>query len=138
MTDTNESNFSAGESSKDEMSKNSSDEEEADSTEADKVEGPSTADLPAGHLKSKYVKKRYTLLKREFDQEAVSFENDFPLSPAEPLNAKQYLDMFVSRSMFKAIVEESSKYYFQKHKTPLNLRAEELTPVWGIFFRIGL
>ncbi|KAL3225631.1 hypothetical protein MRX96_025669 [Rhipicephalus microplus] len=62
----------------------------------------------------------------------------FPLPPAEPLSALEYFDMFVSRSMLKAVVDESNKYYFQKHGTPLNLTVEELTSVLGMFSRMGL
>ncbi|XP_065302149.2 piggyBac transposable element-derived protein 3-like [Dermacentor albipictus] len=140
VIDTNESDFSADEGSEDELSGDSSGEEWADSTEADEAEAevPSMTDIPARDGKSSNAKKRYTWLKKEFDNEAVSFQNDFPLPPAEPLSAKQYFDMFVSRSMLKAVVDESNKYYFQKHGTPLNLTVEELTSVLGMFFRMGL
>ncbi|KAH7935159.1 hypothetical protein HPB52_004569 [Rhipicephalus sanguineus] len=94
--------------------------------------------MPPGDRKSRNVKKRYTWVKKDFDNEAESFENDFPLPPAEPLSAQEYFDMFVSRSMLKAVVDESNRYYFQKHGTALNLTVEELTSVLGMFFRMGL
>lgn len=40
--------------------------------------------------------------------------------------------------MLKAVVDESNRYYFQKHGTTLNLTVEELTSVLGMFFRMGL
>lgn len=123
VIDTNESDFSADERSEDEVSGDSSDEEEAASTEIEEAEAEvaSSTDMPPEDRKSRSVKKRYTWVKKDFENEAETFENDFPLPPAEPLSAQEYLDMFASRSMLKAVVDESNRYYFQKHGTALNL-----------------
>lgn len=106
-----------------EVSGDSSDEEEALSTEVEEAEEEvaSSTDMPPGDRKSRNVKKRYTWVKKDFNNEAETFENDFPLPPAEPLSAQEYFDMFASRSILKAVVDESNRYYFQKHGTALNL-----------------
>lgn len=68
----------------------------------------------------------------------MSLEKDFLLPPAEPLSAKQYFDMLVSQFMLKAVEDESNKYYFQKHGTPLNLTVEKMTSMLDMIFRVGL
>ncbi|KAH7932903.1 hypothetical protein HPB49_004675 [Dermacentor silvarum] len=89
VIDTNESDFSADERSEDEVSGDSSDEEEAVSTEVEEAEAEvaSLTDMPPGDRKSRNVKKRYTWVKKDVDNEAESSENDFPLPRAGPLSA---------------------------------------------------
>ncbi|KAL3246151.1 hypothetical protein MRX96_057887 [Rhipicephalus microplus] len=143
VIDPNESDFSADEKKSDEeVSGDSSDEGDAIQTEVKEAEeevATSTDAPPVDRNRTpRNTKRRYTWVKKDFDIEAGSFENNFPLPPAEPLSAVEYFDMFVSRSMLKAVVDESNKYYFQKHGTTLNLTVEKLTPVLGMFFRMGL
>ncbi|KAH8038584.1 hypothetical protein HPB51_002005 [Rhipicephalus microplus] len=122
------------------MSGDSSDEGDAIQTEVKEAEEEvaTSTDAPSVDRTPRNMKRRYTWVKKDFDIEAGSFENNFPLPPAEPLSAVEYFDVFVSRSMLKAVVDESNKYYFQKHGTTLNLTVEKLTPVLGMFFRMGL
>ncbi|KAH8034874.1 hypothetical protein HPB51_003161 [Rhipicephalus microplus] len=126
--------------SDEEVSGDSSDEGDAIQTEVKEAEEEvaTSTDAPPVDRTPRNMKRRYTWVKKYFDIEAGSFENNFPLPPAEPLSAVEYFDMFVSRSMLKAVVDESNKYYFQKHETTLNLTVEKLTPVLGMFFRMGL
>ncbi|KAH8021046.1 hypothetical protein HPB51_012195 [Rhipicephalus microplus] len=136
----NESNFSADEKSDEEVSGDSSDERDAIQTEVEEAEEEvaTSKDAPPVDRTPRNMKRRYTWVKKDFDTEAGSFENNFPLPPAEPLSAVEYFDMYVSRSMLKAVVDESNKYYFQKHGTTLILTVEELISVLGMFFRMGL
>ncbi|KAL3191868.1 hypothetical protein MRX96_059377 [Rhipicephalus microplus] len=140
VIDSSESDFSADEKSDQEVSGDNSDEGDAIQTEVEEAEEEvaTSTDAPPVDRKPRNMKRRYTWVKKDFDIEAGSFENNFPLPPAEPLSALEYFDMFVSRSMLKAVVDESNKYYFQKHGTTLNLAVEELTSVLGMFFRMGL
>ncbi|KAL3210403.1 hypothetical protein MRX96_037173 [Rhipicephalus microplus] len=136
----NESDFSADEKSGEKVSGDSSDEEDAIQTEVEEAEEEvaTSTDAPPVDRILQNMKRRYTWVKKDFDIEAGSFENNFPLPPAEPLSAVEYFDMFVSRSMLKAVVDESNKYYFQKHGATLNLTVKKLTSVLGMFFRMGL
>ncbi|KAL3203741.1 hypothetical protein MRX96_041758 [Rhipicephalus microplus] len=136
----NESDFSADEKSGEKVSGDSSDEGDAIQTEVEEAEEEvaTSTDAPPVDRILQNMKRRYTWVKKDFDIEAGSFENNFPLPPAEPLSAVEYFDMFVSRSMLKAVVDESNKYYFQKHGATLNLTVKELTSVLGMFFRMGL
>ncbi|XP_075730309.1 uncharacterized protein LOC119163114 isoform X4 [Rhipicephalus microplus] len=138
--DPNESDFSADKKSDEKVSGDSSDEGDAIQTEVKEAEEEvaTSTDAPSVDRTPRSMKRRYTWVKKDFDIEAGSFENNFPLPPAEPLSAVEYFDVFVSRSMLKAVVDESNKYYFQKHGTTLNLTVEKLTPVLGMFFRMGL
>ncbi|KAH8029966.1 hypothetical protein HPB51_006172 [Rhipicephalus microplus] len=138
--DPNESDFSADKKSDEKVSGDSSDEGDAIQTEVKEAEEEvaTSTDAPSVDRTPRNMKRRYTWVKKDFDIEAGSFENNFPLPPAEPLSAVEYFDVFVSRSMLKAVVDESNKYYFQKHGTTLNLTVEKLTPVLGMFFRMGL
>ncbi|KAH8031351.1 hypothetical protein HPB51_016409 [Rhipicephalus microplus] len=122
------------------VSGDSSDEGDAIQTEVEEAEEEvaTSTDAPPVDRILQNMKRRYTWVKKDFDIEAGSFENNFPLPPAEPLSAVEYFDMFVSRSMLKAVVDESNKYYFQKHGATLNLSVKELTSVLGMFFRMGL
>ncbi|KAH8018444.1 hypothetical protein HPB51_006344 [Rhipicephalus microplus] len=136
----NESDFSADEKSGKKVSGDSSDEGDAIQTEVKEAEEEvaTSTDAPPVDRILQNMKRRYTWVKKDFDIEAGSFENNSPLPPAEPLSAVEYFDMFVSRSMLKAVVDESNKYYFQKHGATLNLTVKELTSVLGMFFRMGL
>ncbi|KAH8009772.1 hypothetical protein HPB51_019104 [Rhipicephalus microplus] len=136
----NESDFSNDEKSGKKVSGDSSDEGDAIQTEVEEAEEEvaTSTDAPPVDRILQNMKRRYTWVKKDFDIEAGSFENNFPLPPAEPLSAVEYFDMFVSRSMLKAVVDESNKYYFQKHGATLNLTVKELTSVLGMFFRMGL
>ncbi|KAL3246247.1 hypothetical protein MRX96_057792 [Rhipicephalus microplus] len=136
----NESDFSADEKSREKVSGDSSDEGDAIQTEVEEAEEEvaTSTDAPPVDRILQNMKRRYTWVKKDFDIEAGSFENNFPLPPAQPLSAVEYFDMFVSRSMLKAVVDESNKYYFQKHGATLNLTVKELTAVLGMFFRMGL
>ncbi|KAL3201446.1 hypothetical protein MRX96_012492 [Rhipicephalus microplus] len=141
VIDPNESDFSADEKKSDEeVSGDSSDEGDAIQTEVKEAgeEVATLTDAPPVDRTPRNMKRRYTWVKKDFDIEAGSFENNFPLPPAEPLSAVEYFDMFVSRSMLKAVVDESNKYYLQKLGTTLNLTVQKLTPVLGMFFRMGL
>ncbi|KAH8024378.1 hypothetical protein HPB51_022862 [Rhipicephalus microplus] len=136
----NESDFSADEKRGEKVSGDSSDEGDAIQTEVEEAEEEvaTSTDAPPVDRILQNMKRRYTWVKKDFDIEAGSFENNFPLPPAEPLSAVEYFDMFVSRSMLKAVVDESNKYYFQKHGATLNLTVKELTSALGMFFRMGL
>ncbi|KAH8038770.1 hypothetical protein HPB51_003095 [Rhipicephalus microplus] len=136
----NKSDFSADEKSGEKVSGDSSNEGNAIQTEVEEAEEEvaTSTDAPPVDRILQNMKRRYTWVKKDFDIEAGSFENNFPLPPAEPLSAVEYFDMFVSRSMLKAVVDESNKYYFQKHGATLNLTVKELTSVLGMFFRMGL
>ncbi|KAH7934478.1 hypothetical protein HPB51_029155 [Rhipicephalus microplus] len=136
----NESDFSADEKSGEKVSGDSSDEGDAIQTEVEEAEEEvaTSTDAPPVDRILQNMKRRYTWVKKDFHIEAGSFENNFPLPPAEPLSAVEYFDMFVSRSMLKAVVDESNKYYFQKHGATLKLTVKELTSVLGMFFRMGL
>ncbi|KAH8008745.1 hypothetical protein HPB51_003392 [Rhipicephalus microplus] len=136
----NESDFSADEKSGEKVSGDSSDEGDAIQTEVEEAEEEvaTSTDAPPVDRILQNMKRRYTWVKKDFDIEAGSFENNFPLPPAEPLSAVEYFDMFVSQSMLKAVVDESNEYCFQKHGATLNLTVKELTSVLGMFFRMGL
>ncbi|XP_075727233.1 uncharacterized protein LOC142768821 [Rhipicephalus microplus] len=116
----NESDFSADEKSGEKVSGDSSDEGDAIQTEVEEAEEEvaTSTDAPPVDRILQNMKRWYTWVKKDFDIEAGSFENNFPLPPAEPLSAVEYFDMFVSRSMLKAVVDESNKYYF-KNMEPL-------------------
>lgn len=139
--DTNESDFSCDESSGDEASidvEDSTSEEDEDVNELDGDQSTERTDVRQSDLKSRYANKRYTWRKAAFDHQPTVYQDEFPLPPAEPPTAKQYFDMFISRSMLKEVVEETNKYYLQKNGTSLNLTVEELASVLGMFFRMGL
>ncbi|KAL3190890.1 hypothetical protein MRX96_019137 [Rhipicephalus microplus] len=106
----NESDFSADEKSGEKVSGDSSDEGDAIQTEVEEAEEEvaTSTDAPPVDRILQNMKRRYTWVKKDFDIEAGSFENNFPLPPAEPLSAVEYFDMFVSRSMLKAVVDESN------------------------------
>lgn len=139
---TNKSDFSCADESDEELcpaqdSSCDDDKECADDSSTSEEEDDRET-VAASDLKKKYANSRFTRGKTTFDQPPMKFENDFPHPPAEPLTAKQYFYLFVSRTMLKQVVEETNTYYMQKNGTPLGLTVEELTSVFGMFFRMEL